>query len=375
MKKLYIVLSLAMAGAMCATAAPAKMAGMKKIGAVATPEVLPATNVTDKGFTANWKTVPGADGYCLFVTAREEVTAPGRKVVLYEDFGLVSQGSVIEPYYCEEYTTQLDKLDLTYTPDWIISQCIMAGGKISGVIWTPNMDLRADGGKYHVTATIQGYSGMEIVFAASGSKDETQKVILTSEGNNTIDLDFTNGCQETYIRIVDNGFPDDTEGMYIDKIAYLDDIEVTQMYQAGEDVYRLVACESIDADTNPHCDFETLPFGNGEKRFYYDVYAAMYVYNDPFDDWDYDVYYSDFSPKQEVLLEGYQGVGEIETAEAAADFTADYGSIRHNGEGAYDIFDLAGRKVASGRGAATVSLGAGVYLTRANGTTSKVIVK
>ncbi len=369
MKELYTLLVMAAAAA-AVSAAPAAKSPRQHVAAVATPEVLPATDITEEGFTANWKAVPGADGYAVFVTSREEVTAPGEKTVLYENFNLVSQGSVVEPVFLDEMTSYLSDYDLTYTPDWTVSQCILAGGKIGGVIWTPYFDVRADGGKYRVTLTIQGYAGQEIVVTSLGSVEAIEKFLLKDNGNNIISLDFDNGIQDTFLRIVDNGFPDDTEGMYIDKIAYLDDIEVTQQYKAGEDVYRLVAVGDTEETS---LRFDTLPYRNGEKRLYYDLYATSIYYTDPDDEWSYETSYSDFSAKQEVLLTGYQGVADIETA--AGGFTADYGALHHNGTGRFEVYNLSGQKVATGRGAAEIRLAPGLYIAKTQHNASKIIVK
>ena len=240
MKKSYAFL---LSAAILAPAIPSQAAKLNRLksASVSTPAVLPASEITDEGFTANWQPVPGADGYAVFVTSRQEVEQPGRYTLLYEDFNLISQGSVIEPVFIEEMTTDLSRYMLTSTPDWTISQCILAGGKVGGVIWTPYFDVRADGGKYRVTLTIMGYAGQEIAVTSLGSKEVLKKFTLADNGDNTVSIDFDNGTQDTFLRIVDNGFPDDTEGMYIDKIAYLDDIEVSQEFKAGDDIYRLVA--------------------------------------------------------------------------------------------------------------------------------------
>lgn len=366
MKKLLSLLLLS--ATLTAAAAPVKMP--RRASSVATPQVLPATEITEDGFTANWKTVAGADGYAVFVTSREEVTAPGTYTVLYENFNLVSQGSVIEPLFLDEMTSYLDEYGLTTTPDWTVSQCILAGGKIGGVIWTPYIDVRADEGRYRVTMTIQGYAGQEIAVVSQGSKEDTRRFLLADNGNNTVSLDFDNGTQDTFLRIVDNGFPDDSEGLYIDKIAYLDDIEVTQRLKAGDDVYRLVAVGETEATS---LAFPALPYRNGETRLYYDLYATSVYYPDPDDEWNYEMDYSDFSPKQEVLLAGHTGI-----ADASADtdeFSAGYGSLRFSGEGAYDVHDLAGRKVAAGRGAAELHLSPGLYIARSQKSVTKIIIR
>jgi len=347
---LYFVLSF-LTMSQLLMAAPVKMSH-SRASSLQAPKVLPATNVTAEGFTANWEAVAGADGYAVFVTSREEVTADGPKTILYEDFNLISQGSVIEPVFIEEPTVVLD--ELTMTPDWTVSECILAGGKIGGVIWTPYVDVRADEGKYKVTMTIMGYAGQEISVTSSGSKEVKKTFLLEDNGNNTVTLDFDNGTQDTFLRIVDNGFPDDTEGLYIDKIAYLDDIEVTQQFKAGESVYRLVA---VGESESTSLDFEKLPFRFNEKRLYYDLYACSIYYPDPDDPYYYESDYSDFSEKQEVLLEGYGQEDGIADIKADNDTTPVY-------------FDLQGRRMAS-----PDALPGGIYIVKKGDSASKILVK
>lgn len=350
MRSIYTLLMLAATAASSQAALPAKTSrpAPRRISSVATPHVLPATDITETGFTANWESVPGADGYAVFVSSREEVKTPGKYVLLYEHFNLVAQGSVIEPVFVTDMTTNLSDAGLTVTPDWIVSQCILAGGKIGGVIWTPYLDVRADDGKYHVSMTIQGYAGQEIAVTSLGSREILKKQILADNGANLVEMDFDNGTQDTYLRIVDNGFPDDTEGMHLDKIAYLDDIEVSQNYQAGDDVWRLVAVG--ETDSNSH-SFESLPFSNGEKHLYYDLYATSFYYPDPDDPYDYETDYSDFSDKQEVLLKGHSGVDTVLSASGAEE----------------EIFDLSGRRVLNPEN--------GIYLIRKGSKVEKTIIR
>ena len=356
MRKFYaIILSACCVFGADAAVPKAKMPRTK--AAVGTPQVLPATDITADGFTANWKPVAGADGYAVFVYSAEDVTKAGRYSVLYENFNLISQGSVVEPVFIDEMTTYLADYGLTYTPDWTISQCILAGGKVGGVIWTPYVDVRADGGKYRVNMTIMGYAGQEIVVESVGSRSDQRKFLLPDNGNNEIVLEFDNGTQDTYMRIVDNGFPDDTEGLYIDKIAYLDDIEVSQMFEAGERVYHLVATGESETTS---LSFAELPFRYDQTRLFYDLYAASIYYPDPDDMWDYEMSYSDFSAKQEVLLTGHDSIEEI-AADAAG--------------GPVEVFDLSGRRIASGADAAGMGLPAGLYVVRGAAGVSKLIVK
>lgn len=331
------------------------------------PEVLPATDITKDGFTANWKASAGADGYAVFVNSCEEAAKAGRYAVMQEDFSLVYLGSVIEPVFLEEMTSNLDDYECTFTPDWTVSQCIFAGGKIGGVIWTPYLDVRADGGKYRVSMTIQGYAGQEIVVVSNGSTEDTRKFLLADNGNNFVELDFENGSQDTFLRIVDNGFPDDTEGLHIDKIAYLDDIEVSQEFAAGDNIYRLVA---VGETENTSYSFAELPYRNGETRLFYDIYATSFYFPDPDDEWNYETYWSDFSSKQEVLLEGHTSIDKIMKVNNLISIS---GSTV-NCEGAFTVYSANGMTVANAIDSAT--LPAGFYIIRTStGKTVKAAIK
>lgn len=337
-----------------------------KSSSLKAPVVLPATDITKDGFTANWQATPGADGYAVFVTEKFTANKAGRYSILFEDFNLVSYGSVVEPVFLEEMTSDLDKYNVTITPNWTVSQCIFAGGKIGGVIWTPYLDVRADDGKYRVTMTICGYKGQEIMVVSQGSSEETKKFLLEDTGNNTVELDFTNGTQDTFLRIVDNGFPDDTEGLYLDKIAYLDDFEVSQEMKAGEDYYRLVAVDETEATS---LSFPKLPYRNNATRLYYDLYATSFYYPDPDDDWNYEVDYSDFSDKQEVLLEGHSAIGNIQQSDNA--IRVEGSSVSFDGN--FEVYDLSGRQVAKTAG--EIKLANGIYIVKASDKISKICIK
>lgn len=140
---------------------------------------------------------------------------------------------------------------------------------------------------------------------------------------------------------------------------------MTQNFKAGEDVYRLVAVGETE-DTS--LSFAQLPFANGEKRLYYDLYATSVYYPDPDDPWDYETDYSDFSAKQEVLLTGYVGINETEGQHG---ITIDGNSITCPGD--FEVYTPAGAGVARATGHADVA--PGIYIVKSAGTTAKILVK
>ena len=87
---------------------------MKKdaqIAALTAPEALPATNVSDVGFVANWNTVSGANYYSVQTYRHFTTTQDVDYISLYEDFYFAEAAP-------EEFTNYLD--GYTYRRNWIL---------------------------------------------------------------------------------------------------------------------------------------------------------------------------------------------------------------------------------------------------------------
>ena len=93
---------------------------MKKdaqIAALTAPEALPATNVSNVGFVANWNTVSSANYYEVDVVRIFSTTEDAEYLSLYEDFQLMQE-------YPSEVSGYLD--GFTYRWDWYL-----IGGKLA----------------------------------------------------------------------------------------------------------------------------------------------------------------------------------------------------------------------------------------------------
>lgn len=314
MKKLYLLLLLA------ATVLNVSAAGMSrsfrvKSGAqrlaVSAPVTLPATDITEEGFTANWKAVPGTETYSVLVYEPAVVPTSGTYTILEESFNLVNQGTTIEPYFPDDILVELSDYDWTYTPDWQGYWPVFARGMVSGIIYSPYVDLVNDGGKFTVTMNVVGTAGGQVVLTSTGANDTKEKVTfdLTQNGTNTFTHTFTNGCHDTFLTFVDNGILDDPNGDYANVYDFLDDITITQNLKAGDLALRLVAT----AETGlTHQSFATLPYRYGATKLAYDVQANILIpgpdyYEDPY---DYEVEYSPYSELEYVTLLGGGGSGD-----------------------------------------------------------------
>lgn len=132
--------------------------------AVGTPEALPATDVTDESFTANWNAAPFAYGYEVNVTKHHIAQADGEVVVLTdENFDLMPGGTeegpqtLVQLNYMDKYMQQpgwMVDLGLTgFTPDdsGILGITnTMADWGIPGFLLSPTLNLSNGGGKVKV---------------------------------------------------------------------------------------------------------------------------------------------------------------------------------------------------------------------------------
>lgn len=309
MKKIYTFALIAFLSVGFGAQAAPHLKSVKKAATMAAPVVLPATNVTDDGFTANWKAYPGAESYTVLVYEPVDIAADGEYTILEESFDLVSQGTTVEPYYPDETYVALSDYDWTYTPDWTGLYPVFARGMVSGIVYSPYIDLTHNGGKFTVTFGVTGYSGALVKLTATGETAVTQEFTLTTNGYNEFTAEFTNGTHDTYLTFVDFGILNDPDGLYMDCFDFLDDIAVKQELAAGDTALRIVDCKEAFGTTS--YDFATLPYRYGANHLAYDVQANIVTFNDPDDPYDYDIEWSPYSELQHVYL-GTQGVADIE---------------------------------------------------------------
>lgn len=274
--------------------------GVKR-SVVATPVTLPATDVTTEGFTANWQAVPGTETYSVLVYEPATAKVDGAYTLLHETFDLVDKGSTIEPYFPDESFVELSAYDWTFTPDWQGYWPVFAQGKVSGIIYSPYIDLVHDGGKFTVTIEVEGQATAEVRLTSVGETEEQAIFTLYQTGTNTFTHTFTNGCHDTYLTYVDYGIVDDPEGNYTDKYDFLDEITVTQNLKAGDLALRLVATAETARTSQK---FTTLPYRYGATELAYDVQSNVLIPGPdyPEDEWDYEIERSAYSELQYVTL-------------------------------------------------------------------------
>lgn len=227
--------------------------------AVGTPEALPATDVTDESFTANWNAASFAYGYEVNVTKHHIAQADGDVVVLSdENFDLMPGGTaegpqtIVQLNYMDKYMQQpgwMVDLGLTgFTPDdsGILGITnMMADWGIPGFLLSPTFDLSNGGGKVKVEFKAKSHLDDAVLVLSLVNFEEGVPFpgyVGVSVGTEWQEFSYEleggiDGC-EIYFLVYDA-----TEG---GDVIYLDDLKVTQTLNKDEYIifpYRKVASE------------------------------------------------------------------------------------------------------------------------------------
>lgn len=345
------------------------------IGAIATsvsaqtqltkPVVLPATNVTPEGFTANWESVENAEAYCVFVYTEHTAQQDETYTVLHEDFDNITFGNIGNPVWSDELYETLDMY--TSLPNWsVYGYTTYVKGMVGGIVYTPYIDLRNDNGRYTVTVSVYGESGDEIIIESDGTKEENKSFVLKETGITTQTFTFTNGRQDTFFHL------HNTKGNEF----YVDDVTVTQELKAGDKAYVYVDLNDAVMGENTSVDFKKLYYAPDADIVYYDLYAVVREYNDPENPDRYEQVYSPFSDKMQVILNPEATGIEADIAGHINFNITDAGiSVNVPEDSDIEIFDITGCKV-MGRhlsaGTHMIQLARGSYVARVGSRTFKI---
>ena len=342
-----------------------------------TPEVLPATNVTSTGFTANWTAVDSAAFYEVDVVANLPIASAGTATIEDEGFDGVDMGTETSPAY---HTMQGDLNAYTRYPDWYGVTLMLAEGKVGlknyaaamgvySMLYTPVYQVSDTPGTVKLSLTADavncsaqtelGVVMVEITETGETPVGDWQFATLTGTGKQ---LDFTLGaCGSYYIAI---GFNDPADPYGTNAVVYIDQLTVTQEVEAGATLSRLSHMETA---YNPSLHV-AVPEELRAASFYYYVYGVSFgaggqFYSEP----------SGIMPVQlptkaeSTVADGlrlYAEPGQL-TVVAVAESEA-------------VIYDASGRAVQAARlapGANTFALQPGLYFVRSGADTYKALLQ
>lgn len=258
---------------------------VKVVNQLDAPVAMPATEVSDQGFTANWEAVPDALRYEVNVTKNEVMDHDAVVNVIDEDFSRVTQGTITSVTYpsTQEY---LDAY--TQQPGWYgYSHCLAAGYmgiapfSGAGTITTPALDLSHDGGNFtlKVNMVSRNYSGPVDGDKVTVNIYNGDQLVQTSEI--TLNGDFADyvvtsdkGTAETYIEL---SYLNGSDKLFIDYM------QVSQQLKAGDVMSQFVG--SFDAGNATSMaldlpvtesvtyDYDVVAFANTVVASYYGNYV------------------------------------------------------------------------------------------------------
>lgn len=196
------------------------------------PDVLPATDVSATGFTANWSPVYRAQGYLVRLFLKHTAQGDEDYELLHEDFEKIEDGTLDWPLMF--YDTDLN--DYAKMPGWLINQGCTVKGMIGldnywkdygdfGILTSPDMDLSLGNGHYSVKLNVYGKKGDEVyVDSYNGEEYVRQSFVLEDDGMQSGVVSFENGSKSTHFVITFSG-----SGQLL-----IDDIYVSQQLKAGD---------------------------------------------------------------------------------------------------------------------------------------------
>lgn len=361
-----------------------------------TPVALPATEISNAGFTANWEEVLSAQYYSVGVGLNHKAPADETYVICNEDFSSQTQGTIDAP----AEGSWIDDFDqFTTRPDWMgISTCYAEGCVgfdnaeemlFAPCIMSPTYNLAANGGKVKVkfdiyatettTATIELYNvtedededDEEVLEALSikaedddeGDDDEDEDLPLCTKSFEagpswqTVELELDNATESCNFQISALG---ETTKVFIDNITVSKDLKAGDAVDLPYAYYEQLA---------PFTSIEiaTPDWAEGDSYNYF----VVALKDDPSGE-DYVV-----SPSSEIIYVEPSGVQKIIADSAARAFVSN-GILRisnPNGK-AINVYSVNGALVYSSRGetSATVTLAArGVYIVKVGDKAIKVI--
>lgn len=215
------------------------------------PTPLPATEVSDYGFQANWETLSGVDGYTVHTFIANRAATDGEEYDLFNsDFSYLNNGRTIDDPDLNGTDTQawvMGSFDDIHRMGWQMSDQIYADGVLGfnnywkgngmqGQIMSPQWDLTLGGGKVYVTLTICGDPGantceisLKDATPIPNTTLDSKTIPVTTEWTtHTIELNggVTNGY--LYISFGESG------NMEKRLCYFFDDLRIYQKYKAGE---------------------------------------------------------------------------------------------------------------------------------------------
>lgn len=218
------------------------------------PTPLPATEVSEYGFQANWEELSNVEGYTVFTYLTSRAKEDGEKLYLFNsDFSWIHSKGTIESPDDNGTTTNgfvLGNFNSINRYGWQTSQAVYAEGVFGlnncwngtgylyGQIMSPTFDLSVGDGKVFVDLTVCGQEGADSIFVRlmdgstfPNTELSRQRITVTTEWQ-THHLEFDDAYEECYIHIGGEDKGDGVNPIYY----FFDDLSIYQEGYKDEEV-------------------------------------------------------------------------------------------------------------------------------------------
>ena len=189
MKKNYFVACALLAIAVNANAQLSKEVNKEEAAELAKPIVKPATAITDKGFTANWEKVEGAEGYSVSVYEKFVIDKADDYKLIDEDFNGITSGSLLSPLGGEENYVNFDDYGYAHSAGWsAYAFPTFVPSMVAGKVYSPYINLQHNNGRYKLILTTYS-NNKDTILVESHGTGEKHIVKYEAEGG-TADKGF-----------------------------------------------------------------------------------------------------------------------------------------------------------------------------------------
>lgn len=207
------------------------------------PKVLPATNITLDGYTANWSAVTGAEGYLLYPRTIHVSDGLEPYRIIDTDFSGITQGTIENPKEPEYSVYSLD--EYINEPGWLVRLPLMANGALgltnrylnsygNSLLQSPTLNLSGASGNVNVKLRYLAQdvdmfqvSMYQISPTGSVSLRATKMIYTYEQYNEWLETEFNlgGGTSSSLLVIL---LPETTKGTI-----WLDNLEISQTLEEG----------------------------------------------------------------------------------------------------------------------------------------------
>ncbi len=235
------------------------------------PTLLPETNITSNGFTANWNAVEGVDEYYFLLFANH--TAQYDETFFFVDYDfsdIVSEGTTEAPETPVDVSCEYGAW-FVFLPVYINNAIGVSGefseGDYYGYMSSPEYDLSSNNGTFSISLSLKGSTDDYItvsVYDKYGELADNQSISLPDNEWNEFSFQMENGDEKSVVEIV----------YYGSNYLFIDDFKVFQELPTGTKVttpltQKLCYETSIAVTIQEHYKYDDL---------FYQLYSIKNIY-------------------------------------------------------------------------------------------------